>query len=206
MKKATLALLTAAVLTASTAYAATSTPAATTTATSSNGSGFYVGINGGLYYNTVDDFGTNFAGNLHAGYMFNQYLGLEVGGTAYQTETVSTDLILASNKTDYATKSFEGAVKVVYPANNTVSLFGKAGAMYLQTTSTNTASSNYFSSSVSTSTSASKVAPYVGGGLGFNLSSQFVLNLGAEIAIVGNNSNDNVYNTSFYYAGVDYHF
>lgn len=180
MKNTTLALITVAALASSSALAAT---------TSSTGA--YAG--GNLGYSNIDlgpgkpaSTSTDGLGyNLHGGYMFNQYIGAELGYTKY----ADTD---AAGGGHYSLDSVYLAAKGVYYFQPQWSAFADLGTARM-------------TGSIGNSTNHD-MALYLGAGLGYDVAPNFTVNVGWNYGNGGNSSIDDVGDANFFYTGVDYHF
>lgn len=196
MKKTSIALVIAATLGLSTAALADNT----------TGQGFYAGGNVG--YSSVElpltstaNWSTNgFGYNVHGGFMFNQYVGAELGYTNYANATYDQGGLSGKFKA----YSVDAAAKGVYHFNPLWSVFGKLGVASLHSE----LDESYSSSTASSS--KTKIVPLAGIGAGYDVDKNLTVNAGFTYVNGGTDTPTNelkgLGNYSFAYAGVDYHF
>lgn len=112
---------------------------AANTVNTASTAGAFVGVNGG--FGKVDQSvsgtgttgkndNTGFSYGIDGGYMYNQYVGLDLGYTKFASANLKSGIKAKSNYNVHA------AVKGVYPMGQSFDLFGKLGLAYVHTNTT----------------------------------------------------------------------
>lgn len=204
-------------LTLAAAIASSSVFAATYPTTPANGPGFYLGANAGYSYIDLgvqnnafsDNAGVGY--NVHSGYMFNQYIGAELGYNKYGNANVNPTFFgipLSSGAYNYSLYAITLAAKGVYHFKPQWSINGQVGFANMHSNG----SGNPYVFGDSTGYvlgSHTKNAPFFAVAAGYDITPNVTLNAGWSYAIGGDNwnlNNTGLGNASLFYGGVDYHF
>ncbi len=135
------------------------------------------------------------AGGLNVGYLFNRYVGLEVGLQGYtQSDSISTSLFSASSSLSMLASY--AAVKGVLPLGDSFDIYGKLGAAAFTTFESVTVGG------ISTSANTTEAAPLFAAGVGFYPVKQVEISLDQSIYYLHNEK----IGFGFTGAGVTYHF
>ncbi len=150
---------------------------------------------------------TKFAGRVFGGYQFTPTFAGELGYTQFgnTSKTTTTAALSATNHVNIRTYAVDLVGKATLPLQNGLSLYGKAGAAYLnqQGKSYSTATSAGVTSTGNASTKASAVYPTVGAGISYDLNSNVTTDISwSHIQKVGNSRS--LGNTDFLGLGVSY--
>ncbi len=185
MNKVFVALAGASALVVSTAGLAGG-PTTAANAPVDHSAGFYVNGNAGYGHvdtpNIVDKdlkFSRNsFAWSGNVGYQFNPYIAVEAGYMALpytKAKSKSFDTVnLATNSTVKGkTDAITVAAKGIYPINQQVDLFGKAGLAYLSRTAVVNVNGNV----TSTKIKGNHITPLFGLGVDYNLTQNWAVNV-----------------------------
>lgn len=164
-----------------------------------NTTGIYVGANAGVgkvnesvsINGNKKDAKNGFAYSFDAGYLFNQYVGVELGFNHLNATKFASNVKLQDN---YST---DVAVKGIYPfSNNQFNVFGKLGVAYAHT---KLKATGVFAGQGS---SSSRVVPLFAIGAGYNLTQ----NIGFNVQLQSTTKSGDVPAMSTLTAGVQYTF
>lgn len=126
----------------------------------------YFDLSGGIMNSISNDTNTSFATSLDAGYMFNNYFGLE-GGFIYSPVSVQSPVSSYNTMNYYA---IDAAIKGVLPLNNVFAMYGKLGI-----------TQNWFAingkNGGGMDSTTSSIGGLIGAGVQFNLNKNWSLHL-----------------------------
>lgn len=147
--------------------------------------GTYVGVNSGYgkvkasVQNSSKNNKDGFAYGIDGGYMFNQYVGVELGATRFANARFDHGMKQENNYL------IDLAVKGVYPITQQFNVFGKLGGAYVHTKFDNNNRTGFSKSEIGTHHA---IRPYLAAGVGYDITSNIAVDF--QVATTTKAGND----------------
>lgn len=153
--------------------------------------GTYVGVNAGYgkvnqsVQNSSKNKKNGFAYGIDAGYMFNQYIGVEVGATKFANARFDGGMKQENNYV------VDLAAKGVYPITQEFNVFGKLGGAYVHTKFDNNGLA------VTGNGTHSAIRPFVAAGVGYDITSNVAVDFQVSTTTKSGNTVPAMMNATF---------